>query len=120
MTRKVSMPDTSLEANKAAVVEMRAEHYQRIVKALEVLKTANYEKIAEQAGFNDRNQVSRRMKEMEGLGMVYKPGLKSSTSSGRNAYNYCLTNEKKLSVSEQVDALIHNATKPDYIQGSLL
>jgi len=105
-----STPDTSHAANKAATKEMRELHYDKIKSALSVLKSANYEIIAKQAGFKDRNQASRRMKEMVGLGMIYRTDIKTATSSGRSAYNYSLVGQKELSVVEQVDQLIHNAT----------
>jgi predicted transcriptional regulator len=111
-----NLPVTSLAASKAASSEMRAEHYQKIVKALTGLKQANYEKISEACGL-DRHQVGRRMKELEGMGLVYKPGLQSATSSGRKAFNYSLTNQPELTPIEVVDALIKNATKPNLQQG---
>ncbi len=86
--------------------------------ALKVLGTANYERIAMEGKFTDRNQVSRRLKEMVGLNMVVRTDLKSATSSGRSAYNYTLATEKK-SVPQMVDDIIHQCTKPDYKQSEL-
>jgi hypothetical protein len=92
---KTKMPDTSLAAHKAVHAEMKNSHYGKIIGALKVLGVANYETIAKYVGFKDRNQVSRRLKEMEGLLLVFKPMTKSSTSSGRAAYNYQLTGDSQ-------------------------
>lgn len=94
------LPDTSHAAKAAFTDVMKQTHYDKIVKALKVLGKANYEKISIFMGMKDRNQVSRRLKEMmppdednpKGLNMVFKPGTKSATTSGREAYDYCLTN----------------------------
>ena len=60
--------------------------------ALKVLKLATYEEIAHACQFPDKNMVSRRLKELEGEQLVYKPGTKKLTRSGRQAYQYALTN----------------------------
>jgi predicted ArsR family transcriptional regulator len=81
---------------------MMPEHYEKIVAGLKKLGTANYEKIAANIGL-DRHQVGRRLKEMEGLQLVYKPMTTSLTTSGRNAYDYKLTEEgQKIEVKEVV------------------
>jgi predicted transcriptional regulator len=98
---------------------MRVQHYQRIVKALEQLKSANYELIAKTAGFTDRNAASRRLPEMVGLGMIYRTDTKTATSSGRSAYNYSLTTQPEMTPIEIVDNIIENAHKPNYIQPDL-
>jgi len=86
-------PKTSIDAYKSVNGKMLAEHYQRILGALNRLKLAIYEEIAIECGFPDKNQVSRRLKELEGLELVYKPGTKKATSTGRMAYQYALRSE---------------------------
>jgi len=98
---KRKLPDTSIAAGKAAHAEMKNSHYGKIIGALKVLGVANYETIAKYVGFKDRNQVSRRLKEMEGLLLVFKPMTKSNTSSGRQAYNYQLTGDSQPKTDEQ-------------------
>jgi len=83
-------PITSHEANEKVSNEMLRSIYSRIIEALKVLKLANYEEIALFLNLPDKNMVSRRAKEMEGLQMIYKPGSKSLTRSGRNAFQYAL------------------------------
>lgn len=86
-------PSTSHEAFKSVQPEMLAEHYRRILDAIKTLKIGIYEEIAQVAGFTDKNQVSRRLKELEGMELVYKPGTKKPTSTGRQAYQYSLRSE---------------------------
>lgn len=83
-------PETSYEAYDKVSIEMLHGHWKKIVDALSALGTANYERISEFA-FMDRHQIGRRLKELEEKEMVYKPGTKSLTKSGRKAYDYCLT-----------------------------
>lgn len=85
------LPNTSLEANKAASLEMRSRHWERIKEALKELTLATGEQIAAEAKM-DYHAVMRRLSEMERLEMVYKPGGKLPTSTGRLAYQYALRN----------------------------
>lgn len=131
MSKKRQLPDTSHAANKAATIEMRQGHYMKIINALTQLGTANYEKIADHVGL-ERNAVGRRVGEMEGLQLIFKPGSKSPTKSGRMAYDYCLTgagmpkvdpaitykkNEK--SAHEYANDLIKEINKPLSTQSTL-
>lgn len=88
MTRQ--LPTTSIDAFKQVTPDMLRGHYLKIMNALQSLGTCNYEKIADFVGM-DRHAVGRRLKEMEGLQLIYKPGTKTNTKSGRQAFNYCLT-----------------------------
>lgn len=88
MSRK--NPSTSHEAYRSVHEEMKKSHYGKIISALKVLGTGIYEEIADTAGM-EKNQVSRRLLEMEGLQLVWKPGAKKPTKAGRNAFVYQLT-----------------------------
>lgn len=112
------LPITSLEANEKAVPQMREQHHAKIIAALKELKIATYEKIAEHLKM-DKHQVGRRTKELELLGVIYKPGLKLNTTSGRQAFVYALTSTPVQTPTQIVDTIIHNATKPDMVQKSL-
>lgn len=81
-------PQTSLDAYRSMDGKILCEHYQRVLNALNSLYIGIYEQIADKAGFTDKNQVSRRLKELEGMELVYKPGTKGLTKSGRQAYQY--------------------------------
>ena len=83
--------ETSLEAYEQVSHDMLCDHYKIILKALGELKIAIAEEIATHIKAADKNMVSRRMKELEGLGYVFKPGTKKLTKSGRNAFQYSLT-----------------------------
>lgn len=86
---KKNLPETSHEANTRATVEMRQNHYGKIEGALRSLELATYEQIADLLHM-DRHQIGRRLGEMETAGIVFKPGTKWPTKSGRNAYQYTL------------------------------
>lgn len=86
----MQVPETSLAAYRSMDGKILAEHYQRCLNSLNSLGIAIYEQIADHAGFTDKNSVSRRMKELEIMELVYKPGTKGLTKSGRQAYQYKL------------------------------
>ena len=81
-------PQTSLDAWRSMDGKILADHYCKILTALDLLGTAIYEEIATQAGFTDKNQVSRRLAELERMEMVYKTGDKGLTKSNRQAFKY--------------------------------
>ena len=123
------LPDTSLAAGRQFTGVMKKTHHLKIISALQVLGVANYEKISIWLGMKNANQISRRLKEMELLELVFKPGSKSSTTSGRAAYNYQLTgNQPKTEVKNervmQGDGIADFSRKIDSItksvQGRLL
>lgn len=87
--------DTSKEAEVSKTFESKNRDYTRIIKALEVLGSANYDAISRQMDARDANVCSRRLKEMCELGMIRKTETKSLTNRLRNAYNYCLINQPK-------------------------
>lgn len=81
-------PQTSLDAWRSMDGKILADHYCKILTALDLLGTAVYEEIATQAGFTDKTQVSRRLAELERMELVYKTGDKGLTKSNRQAYKY--------------------------------
>lgn len=93
--QKTMIPSTSLAAYKSVSHDMLASHYSRILRALERLGKANYEAISTEAGFTDKNQTSRRLKELELKELVIKTGTKSLTTSGRQAFEYTVKRELK-------------------------
>ncbi len=105
MTSRPNLPETSHEANRKAVPEMRMEHHKKIISALEKLKAANYEVIAAQIKL-DKHQVGRRMSELERMGLVHNTKIQTTTSTGRKAYAYSLSPD--ISPTDVVDATIKN------------
>lgn len=97
---------------------MREDHHAKIIAALTELRVANYEQLGAKTGL-DKIAIARRLSELERAQIIYKPGLKSNTSSGRQAFNYSLTNQPPLSVSEQVEAMVNNILNPNAVQGDL-
>lgn len=106
-----TLPRTSLDAYFALTPEKLRTDYGKIVKALQVLKEANYESIANQIGWVDKNAASRRLKELEGMGVIYKPGRKQNTSRNRSAYTYKLVENGEVSV--QTEKVMQGETVSD-------
>lgn len=92
---KRTNPSTSHEAYEKVTPEMLSAHHKKIVAALTKLKAANYEAIAQAAGL-DKICIARRLSELELKGLVYKPGIKTLTSTGRNSFVYSLTADGKV------------------------
>jgi predicted transcriptional regulator len=109
---KRKLPATSHTANEAASIEMRSGHWSKIIKALKILGLSTGEEIATHLGM-DKHQIGRRMIELEGLQIVYKPGSKKNTSSGRAAYQYCLTGTSQPK-TEAVEKSLKGKSVADY------
>lgn len=106
-----NLPDTSHEAYRALTPEKLAKDYNQITNALIVLKEATYEEISNFLQWNDMGKCSRRLKEMEGASMIYKPGLKKLTKRNRSAYVYKLVQNGE--VSAQPEKLMEGETVAD-------
>ena len=108
-------PDTSHEANERMTTELRQRDYDLILGALGVLKIAIYEEISEFLRWSDKNKVSRRLKEMVGLGLIYNLGTKKLTKSGRNAYQYAIvTSNTIIPIIEKEHYMANQTTAADY------
>lgn len=94
-----------VETSKEAFLALRPEHlrkmYVRIVEALKVLGTAHYEDLSDYLQCQDRNQISRRLKEMEEMELIWKPGGKKLTKRNRNAFVYQLRGDNQPKVKIQ-------------------
>jgi hypothetical protein len=83
--RNSNPPDTSRAAYKAATAEMIAGHKQQILQTLKLLKQGTGEQIASRAKINYW-QVQRRLSELEKDQLIFKPGHKLPTKTGRLSY----------------------------------
>lgn len=104
---KKELPETSLEANRMATEEMRNNHRSKIIKALQVLGSANYEQIATYLTL-EPHAVGRRMKELVLMDIVFKPGTKLPTKSGRDAYVYTLQKAGRKVKTKNIKSLLGN------------
>lgn len=114
------LPSTSLEAYAAVSPEMLTNHHKCILVALNVLKSGTYEQIAEAVAM-EKHQIGRRISEMERMGIIYKPGEKRLTSTGRNAFVYKIVEngEKSVEMEKSLPGLsVGDLAKP-LIQKSL-
>jgi len=85
---KRQLPSTSHDAYAQAKL-MIASHHGKILDALKVLKSATAEQIATHLKM-DHSQINRRVSEMERLELIYKPGIKKPTKTGRQAFVWCI------------------------------
>ena len=86
---------TSNDAFKSLEPEQVREIYQKIIEALKVLGTASTEKIAEYTTI-PHPRIHKRVSEMERLEMIFRPGNRVATKSGRTAFVWCLCNQPKV------------------------
>lgn len=107
------LPDTSIESFKSVTPDMLSNHWGKILEALRELKLATYEEISDYCKFDDKNRASRRLKEMEGAELVYKPGTKKSTKSGRLAYQYALRSQDTQLPKKEVNYSDQNPSAGD-------
>lgn len=89
-------PDTSKEAFNALTPEKLSKDYKKIIEALKVLGSGNYEQISDYIQCREPNVVSRRLKELESMQLIWKPGAKNLTKRNRSAYIYQLINQPKV------------------------
>lgn len=98
----MKQPETSREAYLSVTLEMKNTHYSKIIKALKTLGSGIYEELADYMGM-EKNQVSRRLKEMEMQELVYKSGTKRPTRSGRNAFVYYLVGSSQPKTEKEIN-----------------
>lgn len=83
------LPSTSIQAYKSLSVEQRQRHHKLILAALNV-RNMIYEEIAIAAGFTDKTQVGRRLKELVDDGKIFRLQTTKPTTTGRMAAVYSL------------------------------
>lgn len=110
--RNSNPPDTSRAAYKAAASEMIANHKQQILQALKILGQGTGEQIASRARIN-YFQVQRRISELEKDGLVFKPGHKLPTKTGRLSYVWQLRNPEQVQITK-VEKVLPGKTVADF------
>jgi predicted ArsR family transcriptional regulator len=110
-------PKTSTDAYRSVSIEMLNNHHGKIIKALKELGCGIYEEIASHLTM-EKNQVSRRLVELERMELVWKPGATKPTKSGRKAYVYQLTGnfpktEKQLPSELKDSSISQNKAQQD-------
>jgi predicted ArsR family transcriptional regulator len=88
MSRK-NQPQTSKDAYASLQLSEVQATYQKIIGALERLGTASTEQIADFLTI-DHSKIHKRTKEMQDLKMIFRPGHRVPTKSGRTAFVWCL------------------------------
>ena len=110
--RKSNPPDTSKAAYRSASAEMISNHKQQILQALKQLKQGTGEQIASRSKIN-YFQVQRRLSELERDDMVFKPGHKLPTKTGRLSYVWQLRNPEQVQITK-VEKAMPGKTVADY------
>jgi predicted transcriptional regulator len=100
-------PTTSHEAYKSMTKGLLSNHHTKIIEALSILGKATFEEIANYLDWEDKNRAARRLSELEREQIIYKPGEKKPTKSGRNAFVYSLI-KKSDQKSEYTQSLLFN------------
>lgn len=83
------LPDTSIEAYESLEPESIRQVYERILWALGIIKEGNFEAIAAQMCV-EPDIVWKRLSELRRDKKIHRPGHKTPTKSGRNAFVYRL------------------------------
>lgn len=113
MSRERKNPKTSLDAYKSLSVEQINSHFAKIIEGLKVLGTATAEKLADHLTMQ-HVQVTRRLSEMERLEIIYKPGTKSKTKTGRDAFNWCLRKAGQIIEHPKTEKVMEGKTVQDF------
>lgn len=100
-------PATSHEAYKSMTKDLLSNHHTKIIEALNYLGNATFEEIAIHLQWDDKNRAARRLSELEREQIIYKPGEKRLTKSGRNAFVYALIKKEDRKV-EYTQSLLFN------------
>jgi predicted transcriptional regulator len=82
---KRNNPSTSKDAFKSLRAEDLREVYKKIMDALKVLGSASTEQIAEYLTM-EHAKIHKRVSEMEGMQLIYRPGGRVPTKSKRTAF----------------------------------
>ncbi len=106
-------PTTSIDAYKSLNPESVREIYMKILNALKVLGSANTEKIADFLGI-DHAKVHRRTKEMEGLEMIWRPGAKTLTKSGRQSFLWTIRGDNQPKIETPIAYKKEDKTSTDF------
>ncbi len=85
---------TSQDAYKSLSHTGVKEMYAMILAALKILGSANTEKIASYLGV-DHSKVHKRTSEMERLEMIWRPGAKSITKAGKQAFLWTIRGDNQ-------------------------
>lgn len=96
---KRKQPETSLEALRSLDPAQIRDIYVSIKWALGQIGSGHFEDIAAALKL-PKERVWRRLKEMEDLGIIYRPGTKKMLSTGRNGMVWVLCNSE--STNEKV------------------
>lgn len=91
---------TSIEAYHSLKADSIRAIYQKIIDALKVLGMASTEQIAEYIGM-EHAKIHKRVSEMERLEIIWRPGKKVPTKSGRSAYQWTLRNNQPLTDEQE-------------------
>lgn len=106
-------PETSLAAYRSLDPIRITKTYKIILDALKVIGTGNYEAIAKQATVPE-SRIWKRLNEMEGAGLIYKPGTTVTTKSGRQSFQYCICDNNQPRIENKREKSMKGKSVSDY------
>lgn len=92
-------PDTSVEAYRSLQAGELSETYGKIVFALRNIKSGTTEQIAASLKIK-HEKIWKRVSELHIMGIIFRPGHKLPTSSGRMAYVWQLVENPETDVQK--------------------
>lgn len=110
---KRTQPATSLDAFKSLHPSQIREMYHKILEALKSLGSASTEQIAEFLTV-DHPKVHRRVSEMASLQMIYRPGIRVATKSGRTAFVWTICGENQPKTESEIVYKSEEKTAAEY------
>jgi predicted transcriptional regulator len=78
-------PETSIDARNSLRPEDLADIYQKILKGLERLGTASNEQLASYLTI-EHSRIWKRVSELNKMGLIFRPGHKVPTKTGRQSF----------------------------------
>ncbi len=109
---------TSQEAYHSLKAESVREMYSKILEALKRLGSANTEKIAEFIGV-EHSRVHKRTSEMERLEMIWRPGGKVQTKSGRLSFLWTVRGDMQFKTDNQAREASFKPNEPSVANSSI-
>lgn len=109
MSRNVKIVETSLSAFKSLNPDSVKAIKELIINTLKVLGLASSEQISEYTG-KPHPRIHKRMAELERDELIWRPGAKTLTKSGRSAYLWQLRGDNQPKTQEQENAFKKGTT----------
>jgi predicted transcriptional regulator len=109
---KRKVPETSKAAYDSLRQDDIRDMYRKIMVALSAIGKGTFEDIAAHMKV-ERERVWKRLSEMQEMGLIYRPGSKKILKSGRNGFEWALT-ESHLPKTEAAEKSLKGRSVSDF------